>query len=103
MDGISGISFKDEASAFAHPITQLVNHSIALAKVPDKTKIAKLIPLFKKGSKLETKYYVPVSLLFFTKFMKRPLMTKHISSSHRQISYIANNRVSLYRYTSILP
>ena len=63
MDGIPGIFFKDGASALSHPITQLVNLSISLGKVPDKTKIAKLKPLFKKGSKLETKNYRPVSLL----------------------------------------
>ena len=46
MDGIAGIFFKDGASALSHPITQLVNLSISLAKVPDKTKIVKLKPLF---------------------------------------------------------
>ncbi len=63
IDGLSGVFFKDGAPVLAQPITQLINLSILLAKVPDYTKIAKLKPLFKKGSSLETKNYRPVSLL----------------------------------------
>ena len=49
IDGISGRFFKDGASVLTKPITELMNLSILLSKVPENTKIAKLKPLFKKG------------------------------------------------------
>ncbi len=72
IDGLSGVFMKDGATVLAQPVTQLINLSISLSKVPDKTKIAKLKPLFKKGSRLETKNYRPVSLLpLFSKIYER--------------------------------
>ncbi len=72
IDGLSGVFFKDGARVLSEPITQLINLSISLAKVPDKTKIAKLKPLFKKGSSLYTKNYRPVSLLpLFSKIYEK--------------------------------
>ena len=43
IDGLSGIFLKDGAKTL----------SISLSSVPDSCKVAKLKPLFKKGSKLE--------------------------------------------------
>ena len=45
------------------PITQLCNLSISSGRFPDACKIAKLKPLFKKGSKTGAKNYRPISLL----------------------------------------
>ena len=50
------------------PITQLCNLPISFGRFPDACKIAKLKPLFKKGSKTDPKNYRPISLL--------PLMSK---------------------------
>ena len=55
IDGLSGIFFKDCAKILSKPITDLINISISLSAVPESCKIAKLKPLFKKGSKLEPK------------------------------------------------
>ena len=52
IDGLCGRSFKDGAPLLVKPITELINLSIDLSAVPDKPKIAKLKPLFKKGSSL---------------------------------------------------
>ena len=47
----------------AKPISQLCNLSMALRSFPDAYKIAKVKPLFKKGSKTDPSYYRPISLL----------------------------------------
>ena len=54
---LSGIFQKDGASLLATPITQLCNLSISSGRFPDACKIAKLKPLFKKGSKTDPRNY----------------------------------------------
>ena len=68
IDDLSGIFLKDGAALLATPITQLWNLSISSGRFPDACKIAKLKPLYKKGSKTDPKNYRPTSLL--------PLMSK---------------------------
>ena len=54
---------KDGAEALADKITYLINLSLRTKVVPDCTKRAKVIPLYKKKSKLEVGNYRPVSVL----------------------------------------
>ena len=67
IDNIGGKFLKDGAPILADPITSLCNLSIRLSKFLRKCKIAKLKPLYKKGSKLEAKNYRPISLKFSKK------------------------------------
>ena len=64
IDNLSGRFLKDGASLLANPITQICNLSISMSTFPEECKIAKLKPLFKKGSKIEAKNYRPISLYF---------------------------------------
>ena len=48
---------------FSKPISELYNLSMALGSFPDASKIAKVKPLFKKGSKTDPSNYRPTSLL----------------------------------------
>ena len=63
LDGISSRFLKDGADSIVEPISHIVNLSIRTETVPDVFKSAKVTPLFKKGSKLETGNYRPVSIL----------------------------------------
>ena len=47
----------------SQPLAQLINLSFSTGNHPDKLKIAQVIPVFKKGSKLLTSNYRPISLL----------------------------------------
>ena len=55
IDGLTGKFLKDGAHYLSSPITQLCNLSISLSTFPGKCKIAKLKPLYKKGSTTEPK------------------------------------------------
>ena len=63
MDGISSKFLKDGAEVLTKPICDIINLSIKLSTFPDKCKIAKLTPLFKKGLKTDPKNYRPILLL----------------------------------------
>ena len=73
MDEISPRFLNNGTEVLAKPICDIINLSIKLSTFPDKCKIAKLAPLFKKGSKTDPKSYRPISLL--------PLISKLIEKA----------------------
>ena len=63
IDNLTGRFLKDGAEILCKPISQICNLSVHLAIYPKSFKVAKLKPLFKKGSALEPQNYGPISLL----------------------------------------
>ena len=63
LDDISPRFLHDGAEYLAEPIKHIVNLSILSETVPSSLKQAKVIPLFKKGSRLDPGNYRPVSIL----------------------------------------
>ena len=57
FDQISGKFLKDGAQILAKPISELCNLSMTLERFSDVCKIAKVKPLFKKGSKTDSSDY----------------------------------------------
>ena len=93
IDQIPSRFLKDGAEILAKPISDIVNLSIKLSTFPDKCKIAKLIPLFKKGSKTDPKNYRPISLL--------PLLSKLIEKAiHIQTQEYLDKHGLLYKFQS---
>ena len=93
IDNLSGRFLKDGAAALALPISKLCNLSMKRSKFPLDCKIAKLKPLYKKGSKTDPKNYRPVSLL--------PLVSKVIEKViHNQTKTFLNKNKILYKYQS---
>lgn len=63
QDGVSARFLRDGASVISTPITYILNLSLTLSKVPDDFKIARVVPLYKKGDKNMEGNYRPVSIL----------------------------------------
>ena len=87
IDNLSARFLKDGANVLALPISRLCNLSISRAIFPQDCKIAKLIPLYKKGSRTEPKNFRPISLL--------PLISKLIEKAvHDQVqNYCTENNI----------
>ena len=59
------------------PLTRILNLSISTGIVPDKLKIAKVIPIYKKDDAEKFSNYRPVSLLpCFSKILERLVFNK---------------------------
>ena len=89
IDDLSGRFLKDGAKVLSKPISDLCNLSITSEKFPDPCKVAKLKPLYKKGSLTEPCNYRPISLL--------PLIFKVIEKViHDETSTFLNSKNLLY-------
>ena len=66
VDGISVKLFKTLSPALINPLTLIINQSLVTGIFPAKLKIAKVLPLFKKGDCAVMNNYRPISLLTAT-------------------------------------
>ena len=62
-DGISIRLLKYLSPALLKPLTLIINQSLITGLFPEKLKIAKVQPLFKKGDEEQIENYRPISLL----------------------------------------
>ena len=93
IENLSGRFLKDGAVVLVLPISKLCNLSMKRSKFPLDSKIAKLKPLYKKGSKTDPKNYRPVSLL--------PLVSKVIEKViHNHTEIFLNKYNILYKCQS---
>ena len=94
LDSLSGRFLKDRVKFLAKPISDLCNLSINSEKFPDSCKVAKLRPLYKKGSLTQPCNYRPISLL--------PLISKVIEKViHDQTSVFLNSK-QYYTLTNLV-
>ncbi len=63
LDGISSKTIKTIKAALINPVTLIINQMLNTGIFPDKLKIAKLIPLYKKDEETVFTNYRPISLL----------------------------------------
>ena len=93
IDNISGKFLKDGAIVLAKPISEICNLSIKYSTFPTDCQIAKLKPLFKKGSTTLPKNYRPISLL--------PLISKIFEKViHNQTQAFLDENKIIYKFQS---
>ena len=93
QDNLSGGFLNDGTKFLTKPISDLCNLSITSEKFPDSCEVAKLKPLYQKGSLTLPHNYRPTSLL--------PVISKVIEKViHEQLSTFLNLRNLLYTYQS---
>ena len=93
LHNLSGKFLKDGGDILARPISQLCNLSTKLGSFPRSSKIAKVKPLFKKGSKTDPQNYHPISLL--------PILSKIIERIiHDQTQEFLSKNKILNRFQS---
>ena len=90
-DGISPQLLKDHKYLFVEPLLYIFNLSISTGVVPDKMKIAKVIPIYKKGVKSSAGNYRPISLLN----LLNKLLEKII---HKRVYGFLNRQHFFYKY-----
>ena len=93
LDEVPPRFLRDGAEHLAEPITHIVNMSILTETVPSGFKRAKIIPIFKKGSRLDPGNYRPVSILSsLSKLLERAV--------NSQLVEYLNSKKLLYEYQS---
>ena len=77
FDGITHFLLKNIINEIISPLTYILNQSIITDKVPQKMKIAKIVPIFKKGQKESLNNYRPISLwTSISKILERLVYTR---------------------------
>ena len=79
-DGIDNCLLKSIILSIANPLAHIFNLSLSNGIVPTNTKIAKVIPIFKKGDTLETNNYRPISLLPSLSKVLEKIIFKRVTS-----------------------
>ena len=78
-DNINNFLLKGIITSIVDPIVYIFNLSLSSGIVPDSMKIAKVIPLFKKGDKEDINNYRPISLLStISKVLEKIMYTRTI-------------------------
>ena len=106
---LSGIFLKEDSTLLLTPIRPLCNLSISSGRFPHVRKIAKLKPLFKKGSKTDPKNYHPIFLqLLMLKVLETivheqsmEFLDKHNISYKFQSGFRKNHSADICRYFQI--
>ena len=62
-DGVSSKLVKDLRYALSFPLSIIINNSLAMGRVPDMAKLAKIIPIYKAKDKKDISNDRPISLL----------------------------------------
>ena len=92
-NNISNTVLKYISNEISECITLIVNQSIMTGIYPDKLKVAKVVPIFKKEHKLQLKNYRPISVLpVISKIFENVLLTQLVKY------FTTNNLLSSQQY-----
>lgn len=93
-DNISTRLIKYYANSFVDKIVQLVNDSMKSGIFPDRLKSARVIPIFKSGSCLDTVNFRPISVLTSMSKIFEKILHNRLSNFFREEKIIVGSMVS---------
>lgn len=80
IDNLSTKLLKDISDNILIPLTHIINLTLETGEVPDKMKIAKVVPVFKSGDNKILNNYRPISILpVFSKVLEKIMNEKILS------------------------
>ena len=83
-DGVSGWILRECAEELCYPLTKIYEASLNQGKLPQKWKMANIVPIFKKGDTEDPLNYRPVSLTsIVVKLLERIIRAKWESHLER--------------------
>lgn len=87
---------KDNIDILASPLAEFFNNCVEQSIFPDQLKLAKVLPIFKKGSKLDPSKYRPISLLpILSKIFEKVIL--HRLNTHLAVNRLISGRQFGYR------
>ena len=92
MDKLSTKVCKDAFMVLGHQLTYLFNCSLEKAVFPHKWKVAKVVPLFKGGSREDVGNYRPVSLLPLPGKLLERIVHKGITKFWEERQFLTDNQ-----------
>ena len=97
FNGISTIFLKKVIRNIATPLSHIFTRSLVTGQVPQKLKIAKIIPLFKSGDRTNVDNYRPISLLnSFSKLLEK-IVFKRLSIHIENNNLLSNMQFGFRR------
>ena len=78
FDDVTAKYLQISEELFATPLCRIFNMSMSSGIYPDKLKIAKVIPLYKKGKKCDVSNYRPISVLTCINKIYEKLLCKRL-------------------------
>ena len=92
FDGLSNRMLKKEKRKISALIVNLVNETLVQGTFPDVLKVAKVIPIFKKGEKFNLNNYRPISLLPVLSKVLEKVINKQISAKLDALNVIDDDQ-----------
>ena len=90
-DDISYYFIELSSSVLTPVFSTLVNSAMTLGIFPEKLKLSKVIPLFKKGDKLDLNNYRPISILTcFTKIFEKVIFNRLLNFFNKHSVLVSN-------------
>ena len=99
-DNLSSQLLKTCIWSILTPLTDIFNASLMTGIFPDKLKIAKIIPIFKKGDQSQYSNYRPIALLSNLSKILEKLMYKRLSSFLNKHKIISNSQYGFLKNKS---
>ena len=92
IDKISARMLKENKMSLLPVLTYLINNVISSSTFPDNLKIARVTPLFKKGSKSDPNNYRPISILSVLSKLIEKILTSQVRAYMENLNLFTENQ-----------